>query len=38
MKKNFKNYIQKIETVLQIWRMKNLTLEGKITIFKIGNF
>ena len=33
--KNFKNYIQKIETVLKIWRMINLTLEGKITISKI---
>ena len=32
--KNFKNYMQKIETVLKIWRMGNLTLEGKITIFK----
>ena len=26
--------MQKIETVLKIWRMRNLTLEGKITIFK----
>ena len=32
--KNFKNYIQKIEPVLKIWRMRSLTLEGKITIFK----
>ena len=32
--KNLKNYIQKIETVLKIWRMKNLTLEGKIAILK----
>ena len=32
--KNFKNYIQKIETVLKIWRMINVTLEEKITIFK----
>ena len=31
--KNFKNHIQKIETVLKIRRMRNLTLEGKITIF-----
>ena len=33
-KKNLKNYIQKIETVLKIWRMRNLILEGKITILK----
>ena len=26
--------MQKIETVLKVWRMRNLTLEGKITIFK----
>ena len=32
--KNFKNHIQKIETVLNIWMMRNLTLEGKIPIFK----
>ena len=30
----YKNYIQKIETTLKIWRMRNLTLEEKITIFK----
>ena len=32
--KKFKNHIQKIESALKIWRMRNLTLEGKITIFK----
>ena len=32
--KNVRNNIQKIETVLKIWRMENLTLEGKITIIK----
>ena len=32
--KNFKNHIQKKEAVLKIWRMRNLILEGKITIFK----
>ena len=32
--KNFKNHIKKIESVLEIWRMRNLTLERKITIFK----
>ena len=37
--KNFKNHVHKIETVLKIWKMGNLTLEGKITIIKIiGNF
>ena len=30
--KNFKNHIHKIETVLKILRMRNLTVEGKITI------
>ena len=30
----FENHIQKIESVLKIWRMRNLTLEGKIIIFK----
>ena len=32
--KNFKNHIQKIETIFKNWRMRNLTLEGKITVFK----
>ena len=32
--KNFKNHMQKIKNVLKIWRMRNLTLEGKITILK----
>ena len=32
--KSFKNYKQKIETVLKIWRMRYLTLQGKIIIFK----
>ena len=30
--KEFQNHIQKIENVLKILRMRNLTLEGKITI------
>ena len=33
-KKNFKNQIQKTKIVLKIWRMRNLILEGKISIFK----
>ena len=31
---NFKKYIEKIENVLKLWRAKNLSLEGKITVFK----
>ena len=31
---NFIRHIRKIEKVLKLWRMRNLTLEGKITIFK----
>ena len=32
--KNFVSSIKKIETVLNIWRMRGLTLSGKIIIFK----
>ena len=28
------NLIKKIENVLKIWRIRNLTVQGKITIFK----
>ena len=31
---NFIRYVWKIEKVLKLWRMRNLTLEEKITIFK----
>ena len=31
---NFIRHVQKIEKVLKLWRMRNLTLEGKTTIFK----
>ena len=31
---NFKKYIAKIEYVLKLWRASNLSLEGKITVFK----
>ena len=31
---NFIRHVQKIEEVLKLWRMKNLTVKGKITIFK----
>ena len=31
---NFKKYIAKIENALKLWRARNLSLEGKITVFK----
>ena len=31
---NFKKYIAKIENVLKLWRARNSSLEGKITVFK----
>ena len=31
---NFFKLIKKIENVLKIWRIRNLTVQGKITIFK----
>ena len=31
---NFIKLIKKIENVLKIWRIRNLTVQGKITIFK----
>ena len=33
--KNFFNSLTDIQRVLKIWKMRNLTLEGKIIIFKI---
>ena len=33
-KENFIKIIKKIENVLKIWRIRNLTIQGKITIFK----
>jgi hypothetical protein len=32
--KNFTDTVSKIENLLRVWRLRNLTLEGKITIFK----
>ena len=32
--KNFLETITKIQNVLRIWRMRSLTLEGKIIVFK----
>ena len=31
---NFLKQITSIEKVLKLWRMRNLTLEGKVTVFK----
>ena len=32
--KKFSEYILKIESILKLWRMRQLTLEGRITVFK----
>ena len=32
--KNFCEHIVKIENILKSWRMRQLTLEGRITVFK----
>ena len=32
--KNFLEIVKKMEKILQIWRMRSLTLQGKITVFK----
>ena len=32
---NFKMHIIKIEKILRIWRMRDLSIAGKITVFKI---
>ena len=32
--KNFWEHIVKIENILKLWRMRQLTLEGRITVFK----
>ena len=34
MEKNFLNTISNIQSVLKIWRMRNLTSEGKMIVFK----
>ena len=31
---NFESHIVKIESVLRLWRMRNLTIEGKVLVFK----
>jgi len=32
--KNFVNHIIKIQNILKVWKMRNLSLEGKVTVFK----
>ena len=32
--KNFCEYIVKTENILKLWRMRQLTLEGRLTVFK----
>ena len=32
--KNFSEHIVKIENILNLWRMRQLTLEGQITVFQ----
>ena len=32
--KKIKNHVAKIKNVARIWRMRNLTIEAKISIFK----
>ena len=32
--KNFSDHIIKVENILKLWRMRQLTLEGRITVFK----
>ena len=34
MRKTLKRHILKIEMVVKLWRMRNLAIEEKITIFK----
>ena len=34
MKRTLLSLLNKIENVLKIWRIRNLTVQGKITIFK----
>ena len=33
--KSFNNYIAKIEKVLKTWRMRDVTIEGNIVLFKL---
>ena len=31
---NFQSHIVKIKSVLRLWRMRNVTIEGKVLVFK----
>ena len=31
---NFKSHILKMEKILQIWRIRDLSIAGKVTVFK----
>ena len=33
-KKNFLNHIVKIQNTLKLWKLRNLTIEGRIDVFK----
>ena len=32
--KNFLNHIVKIQNILKLWKLRNLTIEGRIVVFK----
>ena len=32
--KNFLNHIVKIQKILKLWKLRNLTIEGRIVVFK----
>ena len=38
MKKYFECHIVKIKNILKLWKMRDLQIEGKITIFKTLTF
>ena len=31
---NFLNHIAKIQNILKLWKLRNLTIEGRIIVFK----
>ena len=34
LEKNFLNHIAKIQNILKLWKLRNLTIEGRIVLFK----
>ena len=38
IQEDFKRHVIKIETILRIWRMRDLSIAGKITAFKTCSF